>query len=49
MLAQAWRELGGDGDLVHLVRAEGDPGLASVLAVGELATGAVCAQRLAAE
>ncbi len=49
MLTQAWRDLGGDPDRVRLVSVRGDPELPSRFRVGELATGAVAAQRLAAE
>jgi hypothetical protein len=49
VLTQAWRDLGGDPDRVRLVSVQGDPELPSRFRVGELATGAVAAQRLAAE
>jgi len=48
MLAQVWQALGGDPGLLALVTARGDVGLPSPLAVGDLALGAVGAQRLAA-
>lgn len=49
MLTQAWQDLGGDPDRVRLVSVQGDCELPSRFRVGELATGAVAAQRLAAE
>jgi len=49
VLVPAWEALGGDPALPSLVHATGDTGLGSVLAVGELALGAVGAQRLAAD
>ncbi|MGY4644858.1 CoA transferase [Cellulomonas sp. URHB0016] len=49
VLVPAWEALGGDPDLTSLVRVMGDTGLDSVLGVGDLALGAVAAQRLAAE
>ena len=48
MLGAAWLALGGDPALLELVSARGDVGLASRLAVGDLALGAVGVQRLAA-
>jgi len=49
VLVAAWEALGGDPGLTSLVTARGETGLDSRLAVGELALGAVGAQRLAAE
>ncbi len=49
MLTQAWRDLAGDPDRVRLVSVQGNAELPSRFRVGELATGAVAAQRLAAE
>jgi len=48
-LTQAWQDLAGDPDRLRLVHVQGDPELRSRFRVGELATGAVAAQRLAAE
>ncbi|MBO9553392.1 CoA transferase [Cellulomonas sp.] len=49
VLVAAWEALGGDPGLTSLVTGRGETGLDSRLAVGELALGAVGAQRLAAE
>ena len=48
LLVRAWHDLGGDAALPGLVRVAGDAGLPSPFRVGELAVGAVAAQRLAA-
>lgn len=45
----AWAELGGDPQLLSHVRVVGAAGLVSPLPVGDLALGAVAAQRLAAQ
>lgn len=49
LLERAWAALGGNPELLHLVRAHGSSGLPSRFDVGALALGAVGAQRLAAQ